>query len=133
MFVARLTPEKQEVFMNLAYTMVYADGRLDEKEDKLFKTYALEVGEEMLTKAHNVDFEKELAKLNDCTREEKLGVFFELYAIALIDESYPEEEKVLVDIMKKHFDVSDDKMTQMRDGLKNFTDAIRNLEKIVSA
>ena len=133
MFVARLTPEKQEVFMNLAYTMVYADGRLDEKEDKLFKTYALEVGEEMLTKAHNVDFEKELAKLDECTREEKLGVFFELYAIALIDESYPEEEKVLVDIMKKHFNVNDDKMTEMRDGLKTFTDAIRNLEKIVSA
>lgn len=133
MFVARLKPEKQEVFMNLAYTMVYADGKLDEKEDKLFKTYALEVGEEMLNKAHNVDFEKELAKLDECTREEKLGVFFELYAIALIDESYPEEEKVLVDIMKKHFNVNDDKMTEMRDGLKTFTDAIRNLEKIVSA
>ena len=132
MFVARLTPEKQEVFLNLAYTMVYADGRLDEKEDKLFKTYALEVGEEMLEKAHNVDFEKELVKFVDCSREEKLGVFFELYAIALIDESYPEEEKILVDIMQKHFDVSDDKMKEMRDGLKAFTDAVRNLEKIVS-
>ena len=132
MFVARLTPEKQEVFLNLAYTMVYADGRLDEKEDKLFKTYALEVGEEMLAKAHNVDFEKELVKFADCSREEKLGVFFELYAIALIDESYPEEEKILVDIMQKHFDVSDDKMKEMRDGLKAFTDAVRNLEKIVS-
>lgn len=132
MFVERLTQEKQEVFLNLAYTMVYADGRLDEKEDKLFKTYALEVGEEMLTKAHNVDFENELAKFDDCTREEKLGVFFELYAMALIDEAYPEEEKILVDIMKKHFNVSDDKMTEMRDGLKAFTDAVRNLEKIVS-
>lgn len=133
MFVAELTPEKQEVFLNLAYTMVYADGRLDEKEDKLFKSYALEVTEEMLSKAHNVDFENELAKLADCTRTEKLGIFFELYAIALIDESYPEEEKILVDIMKKHFDVSDDKMNEMREGLKAFTDSLRNLEKIVSA
>ena len=133
MFVAELTPEKQEVFLNLAYTMVYADGRLDEKEDKLFKSYAIEVSEEMLSKAHNVDFEKELVKLDDCTRTEKLGIFFELYAIALIDESYPEEEKILVDIMKKHFDVNDDKINEMREGLKAFVDALRNLEKIVSA
>ena len=62
---------------------------------------------------------------------EKTGVFFELYAIALIDESYPDEEKVLVNAMKKHFGITDAKMQQMRDGLKALTDAYANLTKIV--
>ena len=62
---------------------------------------------------------------------EKTGVFFELYAIALIDESYLDEEKVLVTAMQKHFGITDAKMQQMRDGLKALTDAYANLAKIV--
>lgn len=131
MFLANLTDKKQEAFLNLAYTMVYADGRLDAAEKKLFDTYKLEIENADLSKAHAVDFNEELAAFDDSSVEEKTGVFFELYAIALIDKAYPEEEKVLVDIIKKRFGITDAKMQEMRDGLKALTDAYANLAKIV--
>ena len=131
MFLANLTREKQKAFLNLAYTMVYADGRLDAAEKKLFETYKLDIEDADLSKAHAVDFAEELAVFDDSSVEEKNGVFFELYSIALIDEAYPEEERVLVDIMQKRFGITDAKMQEMRDGLKNLTDAYAKLAKIV--
>ena len=84
-----------------------------------------------MSKAHAVDFAEGLAAFDDSSLTEKTGVFFELYAIALIDKAYPDEEKVLVDIMQKRFGITDEKMHQMRDGLKALTDAYANLAKIV--
>ena len=130
MFLANLPVEKQEAFLNLAYTMVYADGRLDAAEKKLFDSYKLEIDVDF-SKAHAVDFAEELAAFDDSSVTEKTGVFFELYAIALIDEAYPDEEKVLVDIMQKRFGITDAKMQEMRDGLKALTEAYKNLAKIV--
>ena len=130
MFLSKLTREKQEAFLNLTYTMIYADGRLDAAEKKLFDTYKLEIDADF-SKAHAVDFAEELAAFDDSTVAPKTDVFFELYAIALIDESYPEEERVLVDIMQKRFGITDAKIKEMRDGLKALTDAYANLAKIV--
>ena len=130
MFLSKLTKEKQDAFLNLSYTIVYADGRLDEAEKKLFDSYKLEMDADF-SKAHKVDFAKELAVFDDSSAEEKTGIFFELYAIALIDESYPEEEKILVELMQKRFGITDKKMQDMRDGLKKLTDAYANLTKIV--
>ena len=132
MFLSKLTREKQEAFLNLAYTMIYADGRFDAAEKKLFDSYKAEIDADF-SMAHNVDFATELAAFDDSSVTEKTGVFFELYAIALIDESYPDEEKVLVDIMQKRFGITDEKMQEMRDGLKTLTDAIANLKKIVES
>ncbi len=131
MFLSKLTREKQAAFLNLAYTMVYADGRLDAAEKKLFDSYKLEIEDADLSKAHAVDFAQGLAAFDDSSVTEKTSVFFELYAIALIDKAYPDEEKVLVDIMQKRFGITDEKMHQMRDGLKALTDAYANLAKIV--
>ena len=132
MFLSKLTREKQDAFLNLAYTMIYADGRLDAMEKKLFDSYKLELDADF-SKAHKVDFAAGLAAFDDSSVTEKTGVFFELYAIALIDESYPDEEKVLVDVMQKRFGITDAKMREMRDGLKALTDAYANLAKIVES
>ena len=130
MFIARLPKDKQESFLNLAYTMVYADNKLAEEEKKIFQSYQLEV-EAGLDKAHKVDFEKELAVFDDCDKVQQNGVFFELYAIALIDGVYAKEEEALINIAKEKFGITDEMMKQMRDGLQALTDAYKQLEKIV--
>ena len=130
MFLSGLNLEQQEAFLNLAYTMVYADSKLAVEEKKLFESYKLEVDADF-SKAHKVDFETELAVFDDCNKKNKTAVFFELYAIALIDEEYPEEEKKLVDIMQKRFGITDAKMQEMREGLKELTTAYNNLGKII--
>lgn len=119
--------EQQENFLNLAYTMVYADGRLDEAEKKWFDFYKLELAADV-SKAHKIDFEKGLEFFDDCEQKIKNAIFFEIFAIALVDEAYPEEEKNLVEMMKNRFGISNDKMLEMREGLRQLTlayDAIR--------
>ena len=130
MFLSGLTPKQQEAFLNLAYTMVYADGRLDKAEKKLFESYNLELDAD-LSKAHKVDFNEELSAFDDCAQKVKTAVFFELYAIALIDKEYPEEEKILVDIMQKRLGITDAKMQEMRDGVTALTAVYDKLNKIV--
>lgn len=133
MFIAGFNKEQQEKFLNLAYTMVYADGRLDDREQLIFVGYSVEVDPSIdMTQVHKVDFEKELAAFDDCAAVDKQRIFFELYAIALIDESYPESEKVLVESAKKHFNISDEKMAAMHEALKIFIDAYKNLSKVVT-
>lgn len=131
MFIAGFDKSKQEVFLNLAYTMVYADGRLDEKEQQLFSSYQIETEVDM-SQVHKVDFEQELAVFDDCTIQEKQRIFFELYAIALIDEVYADEEKALVEIVKKRFNIPDDKMAEMKEALIAFINAYNNLNKVVT-
>ena len=131
MFLSGLTQEKQKAFLNLAYTMIYADGRLDEAEKKIFDSFKAEIDEDF-SNAQKIDFAEALAAFDDSSVTEKNGVFLELYAIALIDESYPEEEKVLVEQAKAHFNISDDKFAQMTAALKKFVDACKNLREAVA-
>lgn len=131
MFIAGFDKEKQAAFLNLAYTMVLADGRLDEKEQLIFDSYKVETDADM-SKVHIVDFDEELSVFDECTKVEKQKIFFELYAIALIDDSYPEEEQKLVDTVKKRFDISDEKMEQMKSALMFFISGYNNLHEVVT-
>lgn len=133
MFIAGFTKEQQEKFLNLAYTMVYADGRLDKREQQIFIGYSIEIDPSIdMAKVHAVDFEKELATFDECSAIDKQKIFFELYAIALIDEDYPESEKVLIEAAKKLLNISDDKMAVMREALQNFIEAYKNLCAVVT-
>ena len=133
MFIAGFSKEHQEKFLNLAYTMVYADGRLDEREQQIFAGYGVEVDPSIdMTKVHAVDFAAELANFDECTPVDKQKIFFELYAIALIDESYPDSEKILVELVQKRFNISDEKVAQMNSALKKFVDAYKNLHAVVT-
>ena len=130
MFLKGLTEEEQKAFLNLAYTMVYADNNLAPEEKKLFDSYMTEV-EVDLPKAHKVDFDKELDVFAGSTDETKTGIFFELYAIALIDRVYADEEKVLVDIAQKKLGVTDEKKEEMKVGLHKLMETYEDLRKII--
>ena len=133
MFIAGLSKEQQEKFLNLAYTMVYADGRLDEREQLLFAGYSVEVDPTIdMAQVHAVDFAETLAAFDECSQVDKQKIFFELYAIALVDESYPESEKVLVELAKERFQIPDDKMATMKAAFENFCDAYKKLVKVVT-
>ena len=62
MFVSGLSKEKQEAFLNLAYTMMHVDDKIAEQEQKIFESYSSELTVD-LNSAHKVDFEKELMVL----------------------------------------------------------------------
>ena len=130
MFLAKLDKEKQEAFLNLAYTMVYADGRLDEAEKKWFDFYKIELDVD-ITQAKKIDFEEGLKIFDDCEQKIKNAIFFEIFAIALVDEAYPDEEKNLVEMMKNRFGITNEKMLEMREGLRQLTLAYENIRKSI--
>ncbi len=130
MFIGDLDKEKQMAFVNLAYTMMHADGELAKQEKRLFDSYASEI-EVDLGKAHIVEFAEEMRVFDNSTDKERLKVFFELYAIALIDEKFEDSEKVFVDLMQKKWKISNDKMLEMKNGLEQLTNAYHNLNDIV--
>lgn len=130
MFIINLDKEKQKAFLNLAYTMIYADNVLAKEEKRIFHAYAAEIDIDFL-EAHKVDFDKELAIFDSCSTEEKLGVFFELYAIALSDKVYAEEEKALIAIVQKRFGITNAKVKEMYDGLQKAEALREELRKIV--
>ncbi len=130
MFIINLDKEKQKAFLNLAYTMIYADNVLAKEEKRIFHAYAAEIDIDLL-EAHKVDFDKELAIFDSCSTEEKLGVFFELYAIALSDKVYAEEEKALITIVQKRFGITNAKVKEMHDGLQKAEALREEFRKIV--
>jgi len=133
MFIAGFTKSQQEKFLNLAYTMIYADGRLDEREQQIFAGYSIEVDPSIdMSQVHAVDFATELSNFDECTAVDKQKIFFELYAIALIDETFPDAEKVLIMQAKERFNISDDKFAAMGAALKNFIDAYKNLHVVIT-
>lgn len=130
MFIKGLKKELQAAFLNLAYTMVYADNQLAEEEKKIFDSYSLEVDVD-IKDAHEVDFAEELKVFDKCSDLIKRKIFFELYAIALIDEVYTDEEKELVEMMQKRFNISNEKMREMREGLEAVSAAYKKINDIV--
>lgn len=132
MFLAKMNEEQQETFLNLAYTMVYADGRLDEAEKKWFDFYKIELSADV-TKAHKVDFEKSLEIFDGCEQKIKNAIFFEIFAIALVDNVYADEERELVEMMRERFGITNDKMLEMREGLRQLTLAYDAIRKSIEA
>lgn len=111
--------------------MIYADGRLDPAEKKIFYAYMAETDVD-LSSAHTVDFKTELSVFDDCKVEEKLGIFCELYSLALIDRVYAEEERHLIQIAKDYWGISDEKVNEIDDVLKKVFRLQDELIKIVN-
>lgn len=130
MFIGELTNELQAAFLNLAHTMMIADGEIAKQEKRIFESYAAEIKVD-LKLAHEVNFDEEIKIFTNCSPDVKKKVFYELYAIALIDERLDEVEKAYVDSMKKNLGVSDETMSEMKSGLEQLIDAYKHIREIV--
>ena len=82
MFLGEFSKEEQAIFLNLAYTMMYADHELKDDEREKFQLYQKEV-EADITKAEVVDFVAELAKFQNLDITKKKMLLFELLGMPL--------------------------------------------------
>ena len=96
MFLGQFSKEEQAIFLNLAYTMMYADHEVKDDEREKFQLYQSEV-EADITKAEVVDFVAELAKFQNLDITKKKMLLFELLGIAFADAEYAEGERVLME------------------------------------
>ena len=132
MFLSKMSVEQQEMFLNLAYTMVYADGKLADEEKKWFDFYKVELSADV-TKAKKIDFAEGVKFFENCEQKIKNAIFFEIFAIALVDNVYADEERELVEMMKEKFGITNEKMLEMRESLRQLTLVYENIRKVIES
>lgn len=95
MFLNELSKNEQEIFLNLAYTLMYADNKVRGEEKKHFQLYQTEVQTD-ITNAKSVDFITEITKLQALDFRKKQIIFVELIGLALVDTEYAAPERILL-------------------------------------
>lgn len=131
MFLNDFSKEGQTVFLNLAYTLMQVDGKLESKEKEVFQAYKTEMGNGMLIEAKVVDYNDELAKLGSISDSVKRKIYFELLALAKADSEYAESEKSLMNIVQERFSLSDQIVNQMDGLLDKISDVYRELAHVL--
>lgn len=88
MFLGEFSKEEQAIFLNLAYTMMYADHELKDDEREKFQLYQKEV-EADITKAEVVDFVAELAKFQNLDITKRRCSCLNCWALPLPTQNTP--------------------------------------------
>lgn len=106
MYLAVLNGKQKKLFLELAYDLVFADGKYSTEEQNMMKEYCKEM---------NLDFSvcnlhREINNILDelvveCTAYEKRIIVFELIGLALVDNRYDEKEKKLIRLVMDRFDI----------------------------
>lgn len=115
MFLYHLPESLIEPFLDLAYTLISADGKITEEEQSNFSLYAVELNMEQLPKCKNVNYENELRKFTKLSPSVKKELYFELIALAYADSEYEENERKLLDVVKTKFAITDSDAQKIED------------------
>ena len=130
MFLGQFSKEEQAIFLNLAYTMMYADHEVKDDEREKFQLYQTEV-EADITKAEVVDFVAELAKFQNLDITKKKMLLFELLGIAFADAEYAEDERVLMEQAAAFLSVSPVDMERMMTLVQDLAHIYQEVHEVI--
>ncbi len=109
MFLSMLDKEKKDLFCNLAYNIVIADGIFDNDEKRMIESYSSEIGYKISFECMIDDYEDVIERLARITSlNEKRCIVFECIGLAMIDSEYAEKEKMIIHKMLDIFNISYD-------------------------
>lgn len=117
MFLNELSKEEQKVFLDLAYTMIYADEVLTTEEEAAMQLYEQECGISV-SEAKKVNFDEAILYFGDKPQMTKNKIFVELLGLALIDDDYAIEEKNIIDKAKETLGITNKRMEELIELLK---------------
>lgn len=130
MFLSDFTLEEQKIYLNLAYTLLWADGNYRDEEKEIFCKYQTEVLAD-ITKAQKVDFKSEIDKLRSINSIKKREIFIELLALAMADREYASEEKKLLDIAETGLSISKQDVKRLTDAINSLIVSVEEIKKAV--
>ena len=130
MFLGQFSKEEQAIFLNLAYTMMYADHEVKDDEREKFQLYQTEV-EADITQAEVVDFVAELAKFQNLDITKKKMLLFELLGIAFADAEYAEDELVLMEQAAAFLSVSPVDMERMKTLVQDLAHIYQEVNEVI--
>ncbi len=106
MFLCDLPRELVKPYLELANTLIHADGVVEESESSILQLYATELNMGSLPDLEIVDFANALSLFAGLTQKVKKEVFFELLSLSYADSSCSDEERALLDKARQAFGIS---------------------------
>lgn len=117
MFLCDLPRELVKSYLDLANTLIHADGVVEESESSILQLYATELNLDRLPNLDIVDFANALSSFAGLTQKVKKEVYFELFSLSYMDSSCSDEERALLDKARQAFGIS----TQDAEMIENIT------------
>lgn len=96
MFLNDLPKTLIEPYLNLAYTLIYADESCTEEELNALQLYATELGIIQLPEIHKIDFTEALLLFSDLDKSLRKKVYFELFSLSYVDTNCTGNERNLL-------------------------------------
>ena len=106
MFLCDLPRELVKPYLDLANTLIHADGVVEESESSILQLYATELNLDRLPNLDIVDFANALSSFAGLTQKVKKEVYFELFSLSYADSSCSDEERALLDKARQALGIS---------------------------
>lgn len=124
MFLSSLKkPEQKTAFMQLARSMMAADGVLHENEQSMLELMRREL--DLPSDYHCQDLSVEQSLTHFETREEQTGVILELVALALADASIAPSEHDILQSAIRVFNYPSERVLSMEDWVRRYCELVR--------
>ena len=114
MFLHDIPENLMGSFLNMAYSVIAADGKVTEEEKNMLDQYKLELNVKELPKMKEVDINKELDKFARLTDIVKREIFFELFSLTLIDNDFDDSERKIMNSIAKKLSVNKEDMKKSK-------------------
>lgn len=106
MYLAKLSKEEKELFLGIAYNLVYIDGVYSTEEQEMMDEYCHEMQIEFKQETMTKPIEELIDVIkNKCDIKVKKIVVFEAVGLAMVDGNYDDDERTFILNMQKEFGI----------------------------
>jgi uncharacterized tellurite resistance protein B-like protein len=128
MFLYDLNPQQQDAFFALLRRLVQADNTLVSEEQKARVLLRRETGRDDLPNPESISLEEAVSSLTE--RKDQIAVLLELLLVAHVDGEYHPEENHLILDLADQFDVSMERLEQLKNWALRQVSLIREAEQL---
>ncbi len=132
MFLAEFSKENQKSYLELALALVNADGKVTDEELNTLNLYRAEIPDMQDIAAYRTDDVSaavlSLGKLDERSRKK---MYFELISLAYTDNEFYDEEKEIINTVKKSFKLMKDDCSKLENIAKGLMNAFKELAQII--
>lgn len=132
MFLAEFSKGNQKSYLELAFALVNADGKVTDEELNTLNLYRAEIPDMQDIDAYRTDDISaavlSLGKLDERSRKK---IYFELISLAYTDNEFSDEEKEIINTVEKSFKLMKDDCSKLENIAKGLMNAFKELAQII--
>ncbi len=131
MYLNYLSIEEKGIFMELAYNLVYADGKYDEQERLTIENYCHEMNMDSFYERIGISVDDCIKSLGKSSNESKKIIIFELMALAIVDGDYSTEERKIIKKILDANGIDDEFANSVEQLLYKYIDWQKNMNNLI--